>query len=107
MPMNVDRRPPPAAGTLFSLLAVAFGTLFSAIVIWLAFDQNMLLTSMDELQTRTLPQTIEQQRLARNLEVLRLEGERVLHRDNPSERRQALFVVSLIAGAFRGRGTRI
>ena len=57
----------------------------------------MLLSKVRELQTHTLPQTIAQQKMARNLEVLRLQGERVLHGHTPAQRSEALFIVSLIA----------
>ena len=42
-------------------------------------------------------QTLDHFRLARNIEQLRLEGERVFSGRTPVDRQQALFVVSLLA----------
>lgn len=85
------------AGTFFALLAGLFGVLFAGIVAWLAADQYGVLQTTESLRLKTIPQTLEYQRLARNLEVLRREGERVLHGDDAAARQQALFVVSLVA----------
>ena len=102
--MKLSKRLPPpprgtgklSAGTLLFWLTAGFALLFAGLVAWLAADQHALLKEMEILQTKTLPRSIEQQRLARNLETLRLEGERVLTANTPEERRQALFVVTLI-----------
>jgi diguanylate cyclase (GGDEF)-like protein len=85
------------AGTVLFWLAAAFSAVFASTAAWVAVDQHALLESMENLQVRTLPHSIEQQRLARNLEVLRLEGERVLAAKTPESRRQALFIVTLMA----------
>jgi len=85
------------AGTFFALLAGLFGALFTGIVAWLAADQYGLLQTAESLRLKTIPQTLEYQRLARNLEVLRREGERVLHGEDGAARQQALLVVSLVA----------
>lgn len=102
--MNPDRPPaPPAAhggpraGTLFAWVAAAFGLVFAGFVAWLEVDQAALLSTAARLQMQALPYAIEQQRLARNLEVMRLEGERVLAGKTPQARQQALFIVSLMA----------
>jgi signal transduction histidine kinase/ActR/RegA family two-component response regulator len=94
---DIKAKKPPTAGVQFAFLAGGFVLLFAAAVSWLALDQATLLDKVGALQSHTLPQTIDQQRLARNLEVLRLEGERVLFADTPEQRLQALFVVGLIA----------
>lgn len=85
------------AGALLFWLTAAFASVFASAAAWLAVDQHALLGSMEALQTRTLPHSIEHQRLARNLEVLRLEGERVLAARTPESRREALFIVTLMA----------
>lgn len=85
------------AATLFGWLAIVFGAVFATIVSWLILDQNSLQDSVSRLVGRTLPQSIEQQRLARNIETLRLEGERVLNATDAQSRQQAMFVVSLLA----------
>ncbi|MBK9447066.1 MAG: GGDEF domain-containing protein [Betaproteobacteria bacterium] len=86
------------AGVLLCRLTAVFSIVFASAAAWLAVDQHALLENMEDLQSRTLPNSMEHQRLARNLEVLRLEGERVLAADNPENRRQALFIVTLMAG---------
>jgi diguanylate cyclase (GGDEF)-like protein len=86
------------AGALLCRLSAVFSIVFASAAAWLAVDQHALLESMETLQSRTLPNSIEHQRLARNLEVLRLEGERVLSARSPESRRQALFIVTLMAG---------
>lgn len=85
------------ASTLFAWLATGFGLIFAGFVVWLEVDQSILLTATAQLQTQSLPYAIEQQRLARNLEVLRLEGERVIAGKTPQTRQQALFIVTLMA----------
>ena len=87
----------PSAGKLFFRIATAFTLLFAGAILWLVVDQHALLESMENLQSKTLPSAIEQQRLARNLEVLRLEGERVLAARNAESRRQSMFIVMLMA----------
>ncbi|MBI2307105.1 MAG: GGDEF domain-containing protein [Rhodocyclales bacterium] len=87
----------PRAGTLFAWVAMVFGLIFAGFVAWLEVDQAALLATTAKLQTQALPYAIEQQRLARNLEVLRLEGERVISGNTPQARQQALFIVSLMA----------
>lgn len=86
-----------SAGKLFFRIAAVFALLFAGAVLWLIVDQHALLESMEHLQSKTLPSSIEQQRLARNLEVLRLEGERVLAAQTPESQRQAMFIVTLMA----------
>lgn len=82
---------------LFGGLAGLFIVLFATIVTLLVIDQYSLLASVTKLRTQSLPLSIEQQRLARNLETLRLEGERVLAARTPQARQQAMFVVNLMA----------
>jgi diguanylate cyclase (GGDEF)-like protein len=87
----------PSAGKLVFRIATAFTLLFAGTILWLVLDQHALLGTMETLQSKTLPSSIEQQRLARNMEVLRLEGERVLAARTPESQRQSLFIVTLMA----------
>ncbi len=93
----IVERPARSAATQFTLLACGFGSLFLSAVIWLAVGQTGLLRTVSALQLRTLPETLDRQRLARNLEVLKLHGERVLRADTLEQRKAALFVVTLVA----------
>lgn len=94
---DTDISAKPSAGKFFFRIAAVFTLLFAGTILWMVVDQHALLESMENLQSRTLPDSIEQQRLARNLEVLRLEGERVLAARTPESRRQSMFVVALMA----------
>jgi len=84
-------------GKAFALLCGVFVSIFLALVLWLAVDQRLVLEGAERLQDKTVPSTLEHFRLARNIEQLRLEGERVLSGRSPVERQQAMFIVSLIA----------
>lgn len=99
--MNNSTPTPSQAGlraaTLFGWLSGVFVALSVLIVAWLVVDQKRLLDDVTRLRTESLPQSVEQQRLARNLETLRLEGERVLAARDVAGRQQAMFVVSLMA----------
>jgi hypothetical protein len=53
--------------------------------------------SSARLLNTTVPSTLEQFRLARNIEQLRLDGERVFSGRTPVARQQALFIVSLLS----------
>lgn len=85
------------AGAAFALLSGVFGAVFVALVFWLALDQRLVLEGSQRLHNQTVPSTLEHFRLARNIEQLRLEGERVFSGRTPEARQQALFVVSLVA----------
>lgn len=85
------------AGKAFALLGALFGLAFVLQIFWLAADQRQVMEGSERLLHRTVPQTLEHFRLARNLEQLRLDGERVFSRRTPVERQQALFIVSLLS----------
>lgn len=85
------------AGRVFALLAGAFALLFGAIVALLALDQQAVVEASGRLQQETVPQIIRFQRLARNIEQIRQEGERLFAVDSPDARQQAVFVVTLVA----------
>ena len=86
-----------SANRAFALLATAFALLFSAVVALLAFDQHRVLEASERLQQETVPAIIRFQRLARNLDQLRQEGERLFSSGTPEGRQQSLFIVMLVA----------
>lgn len=85
------------AGRAFGLLAALFVVAFGLAVLLLANDQQNVIEANSRLQERTLPEIIRYQRLARNLEQLRQEGERIFAVSSHASRQQAMFVVTLIA----------
>lgn len=85
------------AGRAFSLLALIFVLAFGAAVVLLSFDQQRVVEANGRLQEQTVPEIIRYQRLARNLEQLRQEGERIFAVSSVAARQQSLFVVTLIA----------
>ncbi|MBP5996523.1 MAG: GGDEF domain-containing protein [Azonexus sp.] len=86
-----------SANRAFVLLASAFALLFSAVVALLAFDQHRVLQASERLQQETVPGIVRFQRLARNLDQLRQEGERLFSSGTPEARQQSLFIVMLVA----------
>jgi len=85
------------AGRAFALLAIVFVLSFGAMVGLIALDQQRVIDAAVRLQDETVPEIIRFQRLARNLEQLRQEGERVFAAATPLARQQAMFVVTLVA----------
>ncbi|MEF8731078.1 MAG: hypothetical protein V5B40_03885 [Candidatus Accumulibacter meliphilus] len=85
------------AGKALALLGALFGLAFVVQIVWLASDQRQVLASSARLLNNTVPSTLEQFRLARNIEQLRLDGERVFSGRTPVARQQALFIVSLLS----------
>lgn len=85
------------AGRAFALLAALFVLTFGAMVVLIALDQQRVLDATTRLQEQTVPEIIRYQRLARNLEQLRHEGERIFAAGAPQFRQQAMFVVTLVA----------
>lgn len=85
------------AGRAFALLAALFVAAFGAAVVLLALDQQRVIDATSRLQDQTVPEIIRFQRLARNLEQLRQEGERIFAVSSHASRQQSMFVVTLIA----------
>lgn len=85
------------AGRAFAFLAALFVTAFGAAVVLLALDQQRVIEATNRLQEQTVPEIIRFQRLARNLEQLRQEGERIFAVSTHASRQQSVFVVTLIA----------
>lgn len=95
---EAEKRPKGVhAGRAFGLLAAIFIVAFGLAVLLLAADQQRVVEANDRLQERTVPEIIRYQRLARNLEQLRQEGERIFAVSSHAPRQQAMFVVTLIA----------
>jgi len=85
------------AGQIFLWLAVVFVLCFGIMVALVVIDQQRVVEATGRLQDQTVPEIIRYQRLARNLEQLRQEGERVFAASTPQARQQAMFVVTLVA----------
>ena len=85
------------ASRAFALLAGVFALIFGLLLALLARDQQLVVEATDRLQQQTVPEIIRFQRLARNLEQLRQEGERIFAVNSPEARQQAVFVVTLVA----------
>ena len=94
MPTGPERYP---ANRIFALLAATFALLFTFIVVVLVVDQERVRESSERLQQQTVPKIIRFQRLARNLDQLRQEGEQVFSSDMPEDRQQSLYLVMLVA----------
>ena len=85
-----------SANSKFSKLAAGLVLFVVLIATWLVRDHTVLLEDFQTLQTATLSRAIERQKLARNLDELRRQGERVLFSSTPEEHRQALLIVQLV-----------
>ncbi len=85
------------AGRAFAFLAGLFVLAFGAAVVLLALDQQRVIDANARLQAQTLPEIIRYQRLARNLEQLRQEGERIFAVNSHASRQQSIFVVTMTA----------
>ena len=85
------------AGRAFALLAVIFVLTFGIMAVLIVLDQQRVIKATARLQEQTVPEIIRFQRLARNLEQLRQEGERLFAATTPQARKQAIFVITLVA----------
>lgn len=90
-------QPGIGAGRAFMLLAALFMAVFGVIVVLIALDQQRVVENTRHLQEHTVPEIVRYQRLARNLEQLRQEGERIFSASTAQSRQQAMFVVTLVA----------
>lgn len=86
-----------AAARVFTVLAVVFVLTVGVVAVLIVIDQQKVIRATRHLQEETVPEIIRYQRLARNLEQLRQEGERVFSSVSPPARQQAMFVVTLVA----------
>ena len=94
MPIRPERYP---ANRLFALLAASFALLFTFVIVVLAVDQERVREASERLQQQTVPKIIRFQRLARNLDQLRQEGEQIFSSGTPEGRQQSLYLVMLVA----------
>jgi len=85
-----------SAGLLFSALAGVVLALVLAIEGWRGLEQLRLLEQLTVMQQRTIPDALQAQRLVRNLETMRLEGERLLALPAPVERMPSMYVIDVI-----------
>ncbi len=85
-----------SANVRFAQMAAILLLILGLIIFWMARDQIDLLSDVRRLQTETLSQTVTQQRVARNVDELRLHVERALFADTPQERFQARFVIQIL-----------
>lgn len=85
------------ASRTFAMMVVVFVLVFGGVVAMVASEQQLVLEATQRLQQQTVPEIIRFQRLARNLEQLRQEGERLFAVATPEARQQAIFVVTLVA----------
>ena len=85
------------AGRVLLALSCVFAVIAMGGVGWLAVDLYAVGVAAGRLQGETVPWTIERQRLGRNLEQLRLEGQRVLTASSPAGRQDALFLVHVLS----------
>ena len=98
--MQTDEKPAKQgirADRAMALVLAVFSLAFALAVGMLALDQQRVLDANSHLQGETVPKVISTQRLARNLEQLRQEGERIFANNSPAARQQSMFVVTLIA----------
>lgn len=85
------------AGRFLLAVSSLFAVLALAAVVWLGVDLHAFRRAAGQLQAETVPWTLERQRLGRNLEQLRLEGQRVLMASSPASRQDALFLVHVLS----------
>jgi diguanylate cyclase (GGDEF)-like protein len=82
---------------VFGWLVVVFLLVYGGVVLLAGLDQERVLSGTQNLQDKTVPEILRYQRLARNIEQLRQEGERFFSATTPQMRQQALFVATLVA----------
>jgi diguanylate cyclase (GGDEF)-like protein len=91
-----DRASGLSAGWLFSALAGVVLALVLAVEGWRGVEQLRLLDQLSVMQQHTIPNALQAQRLVRNLETMRLEGERLLALTEPMERLPSMYVIDVI-----------
>jgi diguanylate cyclase (GGDEF)-like protein len=92
-----DSRRRLSASRAFAILIIAFAAVFGAVVAMLAIEQHRVLETAERLQTQTVPEIIRYQRLARNIEQVRQEGEHVFSASTPEARQQSLFLIMVLS----------
>lgn len=107
-----DTAPPPSpprrrtaysATVLFSALAALVLALAVAVEAWRGIAQYRMLGQLSAMQGQTIPQALDTLRLVRNLETLRLEGEKLMAQPPGPQRLQSMYVIDVIVeSATRG-----
>jgi len=85
------------ANHALATLVVVLGLAFMIGVGLIAVDQQRVIDANSRLQQETVPQIIRYQRLSRNLEQLRQEGEHIFAVSSAAGRQQSMFLVTLVA----------
>lgn len=85
-----------SSSVIFGGLAAVVLVLVMGVELWRAMEQSRLLAALKEMQLQSIPASMEAQRLVRNLEAVRLEGEKVLAQPAVRQRMQSLYVVDVI-----------
>ncbi len=86
-----------SAATLFGGMAVLVLTLMVGAEVWRSLELTKVLSSLVLVQQQAIPGAAETQRLVRNIETVRLEGERMLMQPYPQQRQQSMYTVDVIA----------
>jgi diguanylate cyclase (GGDEF)-like protein len=85
------------ANHALAVLVVVLGVAFMIGVGLIAIDQQRVIDANSRLQQETVPLIIRFQRLSRNLEQLRQEGEHIFAVSSSAGRQQSMFLVTLVA----------
>lgn len=102
-PHKTSTRTSLSAGALFGALAVLVLLLVMAVETWRGLDQHRLLQQLALVQQQTIPETLKAQRMVRNLEAIRLEGEKLLAQPAVRDRMQSMYVVDVIVASPAAR----
>lgn len=86
-----------SARRMFVWVALIASSLFALGIGLIVNDQQQVLSNTARMQEQTLPTIMAKQRLARNLEQLRVAGDDVFDAPSDAARQQALFMTELIA----------
>jgi len=78
----------------FFLLSVAFAAVLALYSAWIIRDQLQTIKIVTDLKKDTVPQMINQLRMARDLDSLRFEADKAIHSDTKERSDQGLYYVS-------------
>ncbi|MBV8617989.1 MAG: GGDEF domain-containing protein [Curvibacter sp.] len=81
----------------FSLLALVFALLFGSVLLLIDFKQREVIEATRRMREEGVPRIVGLQRLGRNLEQLRHEGDQLLYDSNAGHRQEALVIATLLA----------
>lgn len=86
-----------SAALLFGGMAVLVLMLTMGAELWRSWELTKILSSLVLVQQQAIPGAADTQRLVRNIETVRLEGERILIDPAPQQRQQSMYTVDVIA----------